>query len=93
MIILMFVFFHRIVFEAGYFLQDRAFFNNIGTILLYAVVVRKHSICTIIMIMCCHEFEAMNAFTAGSELGNQLSDNAHMYSYILPNTCRIFLTI
>ena len=29
----------RIVLEAGYFLQDRAFFNNLGTILLYAVVV------------------------------------------------------
>jgi len=28
-----------IVLEAGYFLQDRAFFDNIGTILLYAVVV------------------------------------------------------
>ncbi|KAK2565796.1 Sodium/hydrogen exchanger 2 [Acropora cervicornis] len=27
-----------IVLEAGYFLQDRAFFDNIGTILLYAVV-------------------------------------------------------
>lgn len=27
-----------IVLEAGYFLQDKAFFNNIGTILLYAVV-------------------------------------------------------
>lgn len=33
-------FFHpSIVLEAGYFLQDRAFFDNIGTILLYAVVV------------------------------------------------------
>lgn len=31
--------FFRIVLEAGYFLQDRAFFDNIGTILLYAVVV------------------------------------------------------
>ena len=30
---------YRIVLEAGYFLQDRAFFDNIGTILLYAVVV------------------------------------------------------
>ncbi|KAK3730032.1 hypothetical protein QZH41_009540, partial [Actinostola sp. cb2023] len=28
----------NIVLEAGYFLQDRAFFDNIGTILLYAVV-------------------------------------------------------
>ncbi|XP_068695685.1 Na(+)/H(+) exchanger beta-like [Montipora foliosa] len=27
-----------IVLEAGYFLQDRAFFENIGTILLYAIV-------------------------------------------------------
>ena len=38
---LMFCFFidYRIVLEAGYFLQDRAFFDNIGTILLYAVVV------------------------------------------------------
>ena len=32
-------FLFRIVLEAGYFLQDRAFFENIGTILLYAIVV------------------------------------------------------
>ena len=40
MTVFFFVFFFRIVLEAGYFLQDRAFFDNIGTILLYAVVVR-----------------------------------------------------
>ncbi|KAJ7360359.1 hypothetical protein OS493_016991 [Desmophyllum pertusum] len=35
---ILFFYVATIVLEAGYFLQDRAFFDNIGTILLYAVV-------------------------------------------------------
>ena len=35
-------FLFRIVLDAGYFLHTRAFFDNVGTILLYAVVVSKH---------------------------------------------------
>ena len=34
-------FLFRIVLDAGYFLHTRAFFDNVGTILLYAVVVSK----------------------------------------------------
>ena len=67
----MIFFVFRIVLEAGYFLQDRAFFDNIGTILLYAVVVCTLNKCfwTVQLVFFIWKFDFQTSLIEQSILG------------------------
>lgn len=78
-----------IVLEAGYFLQDRAFFDNIGTILLYAVVVSVdiiyHRQTAILQIGVCPVmplFLPINEAVHGMELSVSCKDRGRVLHFV-----------